>query len=157
MSGDTTGGFERALQLAVLGAHTDAFDILHFAKMDAALTSARFYQENMLGAKALPDGLALLSYSAALARREGLLLEFGVASGRTINHLACCRPLEKVYGFDSFQGLPETWRTGFEAGAFACAVPLVASNVVLIVGSFRADITRFSPRSPGRTCLALAC
>ena len=54
----------------------------------------------------------------------GLWLEFGVAEGRTISLIAAALPQhcavadEVVYGFDSFDGLPERWRPGFAAGHF---------------------------------------
>jgi hypothetical protein len=43
-------------------------------------------------------------------KNEGLWLEFGVCSGRTIN-LISTNTKNKVYGFDSFFGLPENWGT----------------------------------------------
>ena len=46
-----------------------------------------------------------------------LWLEFGVASGISINYISRFTN-DKVYGFDSFEGLPEKWRDGFNKGAF---------------------------------------
>jgi hypothetical protein len=46
-----------------------------------------------------------------------LWLEFGVANGTTINYISKFTT-DKVYGFDSFEGLPEKWRDGFDKGAF---------------------------------------
>ena len=43
------------------------------------------------------------------ARHDGLWLEFGVWSGNTIHKLAAHHN-DTVYGFDSFMGLPSTWR-----------------------------------------------
>ena len=37
-------------------------------------------------------------------------LEFGVGSGRTINMIRGCLPGADIFGFDSFEGLPEDWR-----------------------------------------------
>lgn len=48
--------------------------------------------------------------------RFGWALEFGVASGESLVEIA---KFMDVVGFDSFQGLPEDWRPGFEAGSFA--------------------------------------
>lgn len=45
--------------------------------------------------------------------------EFGVHTGRSINFLATMAPDSVFYGFDSFQGLPETWMPGREKGHFA--------------------------------------
>jgi hypothetical protein len=44
-----------------------------------------------------------------------LWLEFGVYSGTTINYISKYTT-EHVYGFDSFEGLPEAWRPQYEKG-----------------------------------------
>jgi hypothetical protein len=68
--------------------------------------------------------------------RNGLFLEFGVFSGQTINHVAA-RIDGQIYGFDSFEGLPERWRDGLGPGYFKVAeLPAVRKNVVLIKGWF---------------------
>uniref|UniRef100_A0A6C0E1S9 Methyltransferase n=1 Tax=viral metagenome TaxID=1070528 RepID=A0A6C0E1S9_9ZZZZ len=70
-------------------------------------------------------------------KENTLWLEFGVASGRTINYISTFTS-DKVYGFDSFEGLPEKWRDGFDTGAFNLNgnLPQVNSNVVLLKGWF---------------------
>src|ERR1700761_7111976 len=100
----------------------DSFDVLDVAFFSAAVESAKFYEEHMLTAQAFDDDLALLAHAVSLAPAEGLILEFGVASGRTIRHLAA-QTARRISGFDSFQGLPEAWRTGFERGRFAQPLP----------------------------------
>lgn len=80
-----------------------------------------------------------------LTHREGTLwLEFGVASGGTINYFSKFTEHE-VYGFDSFQGLPEKWRDGFDEGAFDMdgIPPRVNENVVLIQGWFQDTLVDF--------------
>jgi hypothetical protein len=73
-----------------------------------------------------------------------LWLEFGVASGRTINYISKFTN-DNVYGFDSFEGLPEKWRDGYERGAFNQNgnLPLVNNNVVLIKGWFNETLVNF--------------
>lgn len=75
---------------------------------------------------------------------DTLWLEFGVASGNTINYISSFTK-ETVYGFDSFEGLPETWRPGFEKGAFARNgdLPKVNDNVVLVKGWFNETLPDF--------------
>ncbi len=75
---------------------------------------------------------------------ETLWLEFGVASGRTINYISRFTT-EKVYGFDSFEGLPEKWRKGFDKGAFSRNgnLPQVNENVELIKGWFNETLEDF--------------
>lgn len=73
-----------------------------------------------------------------------LWLEFGVASGGTINYISKFTN-DKVYGFDSFEGLPEKWRDGFEKGAFNRNgnLPKVNNNVELIKGWFDDTLPNF--------------
>ena len=75
--------------------------------------------------------------------QDGLFLEFGVATGRTINLIAKYCPNVTVYGFDSFKGLPERWRT-VNAGFFAQEkLPQVEQNVQLIEGLFQETLDHF--------------
>ena len=73
-----------------------------------------------------------------------LWLEFGVASGNTINYISRFTN-GKVYGFDSFEGLPEKWRDGFEKGAFNQNgnLPRVNNNVELVKGWFNNTLEPF--------------
>lgn len=75
---------------------------------------------------------------------DTLWLEFGVASGHTINYISNFTT-ENVYGFDSFEGLPEKWRDGFDKGAFSRngELPIVNNNVVLIKGWFQDTLFDF--------------
>jgi len=76
-----------------------------------------------------------------------LWLEFGVASGRTNKYISKFTT-ETVYGFDSFEGLPEKWRDGFDAGVFSRNgnLPEVNSNVELIKGWFNETLVDFIQR-----------
>ena len=96
----------------------------------------------------------VLSHAACIAPLEGLVLEFGVASGSTINHLATSHALRerRLYGFDSFCGLPEPWGH-YEVGHFACDPPAVASNVELFVGLFAETLPAFLARHAGACAL----
>jgi hypothetical protein len=80
----------------------------------------------------------------------GLLLEFGVYSGKTINTIAAAMKHRTVYGFDSFEGLPEAWDRGnkdkgFHAGFFNRngTFPDVLPNVSLVKGWFHETLTKF--------------
>jgi hypothetical protein len=79
-------------------------------------------------------------------RIEGLVLEFGVATGSTINEIA--DHCDKVYGFDSFDGLPEDWRPEFKKGYFKCDLPEISDNVELIVGMIQDTIDDFLIKHP---------
>jgi hypothetical protein len=73
-----------------------------------------------------------------------LWLEFGVASGHTINYISKFTN-DIVFGFDSFEGLPEKWRDGFDKGAFNRNgnLPNVNSNVTLVKGWFDNTLPNF--------------
>jgi predicted O-methyltransferase YrrM len=127
----------------VLGKKTDSYDILTFANIQAAFESARYYNDHMSKAKNIESDLALLTHAMGMRTFDGQILEFGVASGRTINHLSSLTE-RTVYGFDVFTGLPETWRTGFAQGAFGRNdLPEVNHNVELVVGLFDETLDGF--------------
>ena len=76
---------------------------------------------------------------------DTLWLEIGVDSGGTINYISQFTQ-EKVYGFDSFEGLSEKWRDDYEKGAFNKngELPIVNNNVELIKGWFNKILLEFS-------------
>ena len=82
-------------------------------------------------------------------KRDTLWLEFGVASGRTINYISGFTE-ETVYGFDSFEGLPENWREGMDKGAFTQhgIMPRVNKNVELVKGWFNETLEEFMKIHP---------
>ena len=84
-------------------------------------------------------------------KKNTLWLEFGVHSGKTINFISQFTK-DKVYGFDSFEGLPEKWRDGFEKGAFdrEGTFPDVNSNVVLVKGWFKDTLPVFMKQHKGK-------
>ncbi len=93
----------------------------------------------------------LLSASLAAADLSGgkLICEFGVYSGRSINHLAT-ETDHTIYGFDSFEGLPERWRDGIGPGSFKnTTFPEVAPNVILIAGWFQDSLPPFLRENDG--------
>jgi hypothetical protein len=78
-----------------------------------------------------------------------LWIEFGVFRGHTINYISS-HTSGPVYGFDSFEGLPEKWRDGFEKGAFNNDgnLPAVNENVTLIKGWFNETLDDFLKEHP---------
>jgi predicted O-methyltransferase YrrM len=86
-----------------------------------------------------------LLYSLDKCRIPGLYLEFGVYQGSSINIIANHIPLQRIYGFDSFYGLPEGM-LGAPAGTFNQNgnLPDVASNVTLVPGLFEDTLPSFT-------------
>ena len=77
---------------------------------------------------------------------DTLWLEFGVYKGDSINYISAFTQ-DKVYGFDSFYGLPETWREGYETGTFSLngVLPELynVNNVELVKGLFSETLHSF--------------
>lgn len=102
---------------------------------------------------ALPE-LAGISHDAfriglQSARADGLVLEFGVRFGVSIRQIAALCGAQ-VHGFDSFEGLPESW--GAEArGSYSTqgAMPAVPGNVTLHRGWFEQTLPGFLRTHPG--------
>lgn len=78
--------------------------------------------------------------------KEGLIAEFGVWKGESINFFARESPNSLIYGFDSFEGLEEDWY-GFRLtrGTFSTngRLPEVEPNVILIKGWFEETVPKF--------------
>ena len=77
--------------------------------------------------------------------KDGLHLEFGVYKGDSINNFAELLPDVIWYGFNLFEGLPETWTLGAKAGAFSIGgrLPPVRANVRLTKGFFEQTLPAF--------------
>jgi len=73
------------------------------------------------------------------------ILEFGVYKAESINYLAKIFPSHALFGFDSFEGLPEYWRIGFDKSSFNIngTLPKVAPNIKLYKGWFQEGIPIF--------------
>lgn len=78
-----------------------------------------------------------------------MALEFGVASGNTLRTIARARGGREVYGFDSFDGLPEAWLNGMPAGAFARDDLPDVPGAELVVGLFADSLPGFLENHPG--------
>jgi hypothetical protein len=76
---------------------------------------------------------------------DGMWCEFGVGNGDSIKFIANRNPNNVIYGFDSFQGLPETWFPGLiEIGEYACAAPTdLPTNIQIIEGLFSDTLPLF--------------
>lgn len=132
-------------------------DILEEMKGIAVHETAMFVLEHLPTCRAFDSPQSLRTFALAEALKvPGLICEFGVHSGYSINELAG-QTERQVYGFDSFEGLPEAWRTGFPAGHFGDAKPpSTRSNVELIIGLFADTLPEFFRGKAARGSVALA-
>jgi Macrocin-O-methyltransferase (TylF) len=117
--------------------------------------TARFVAANFDGVPAFKNDFELLRHAVQNARLDddGLICEFGVYRGTTINFISGLTS-KTVHGFDSFEGLPETWRPNFEKGRFRVAkLPQVRPNVKLYKGWFEDSLPGFLKASSQHTAL----
>jgi predicted O-methyltransferase YrrM len=118
-------------------------DIAYSLDARAAEESAAFVLEHMPKAPVFWHPHDTLRYALGEIKGPGLALEFGVATGATLAIIAEAAAKDRaVVGFDSFTGLPETWRTNFPAGEFAQDPPDVPGATV-IIGLFEDTLPAF--------------
>lgn len=115
---------------------------------DASDTSVEYVKRNMKDALIFPihKGNAVLDYGLSQIKNSGLILEFGVRTGRTITLIAKKLSDRKVHGFDSFYGLPNDWAGHpHHKGTYSSngKLPKVPSNVELHKGYFHTTLPEF--------------
>lgn len=74
--------------------------------------------------------------------KDELAIEFGVYSGYSISLIRKYYS-GPVYGFDSFEGLPEFWRDGFDKGHFKTRTIPQINGVELVIGLFKDTLENF--------------
>lgn len=132
LSGDWDGaktGIERVQQNEIVKIQWTSFLFAH--------KSSRNVQFNGLNS-------TLLNSSITHAPSTGLVLEFGVYHGQSLRQLAR-RIVGPVHGFDSFSGLPESWKPDEPAGSYSTHghMPKMPSQVVLHPGWFKDTLPAF--------------
>lgn len=135
--------------------YVEGNQILHFKSKNKDYhenEEARLFVEKYLAnATPLKSDAEVLKFGSDHATLDGLFIELGVCTGKTINFIAALNPLKKIYGFDSFEGLPEDWvrqDTKISKGTFAFknpnALPPVLHNVTLTKGWFQDSLPPLS-------------
>ena len=115
-----------------------------------------FIVKHMPAALAFDTPKDLMEYAVKRITPQGIVAEFGVNEGGSINHLAKLLKNRPIDGFDSFQGLPENWSGNqMEAGYFnrGGKLPKVASNVRLHTGWFSDSLPKFVAANSGPLAL----
>ncbi len=116
----------------------------------AANESVDYFYNKASNALILEDRFKVLDYALKICMdknpsEDALLLEFGVFKGESINYCANLYPKKIFYGFDSFEGLPETWGGKEAKGHFNLMgkLPRVRNNAKLIPGWFNESLKPF--------------
>lgn len=114
-------------------------------KKRATSTSTDYVLQHMDGVFSAGSATEILTFALSEAKLQdsGLICEFGVYKGTSINHIGSSTK-KTVFGFDSFEGLPESWYGKYHKGHFAMdKLPEVRPNVKLIKGWFSETLPRF--------------
>ena len=123
----------------------DSHNLERARQRRAADETAEFIDRYLPKIQSFRDRFEVLGHSLGQVDPgiRGLYCEFGVATGTTINFIAD-RVRGEVHGFDSFEGLPETWRDQFTKGHFRRSdLPAVRDNVRLYKGWFHESLPGF--------------
>ena len=123
----------------------------NYMDLDAYISSAEFIRKSFLDKKRIFESREeYYTYIIdKIKRKQGwkdlLFFEFGVFSGYTINFISNLIENVQIHGFDSFEGLPEKWRVGFNESTFNMSgnLPHVNDNVILHKGWFNVTIPEF--------------
>ena len=120
----------------------------------ASVQTAEYIIEKMPTVTMYPNRYKLMEhiFLGGITGDEGLFLEFGVRSGTSIDFIAAYNPTKTIYGFDSFEGLPEAWNFYAPAGTFDLGgvMPEVNRNVELIKGWFDKTLPGFVAKHDGK-------
>ena len=114
-------------------------------QLNSLISTTRYVEKHMLDARKFSDRFDLIEYALTQATlNNGMYLEFGVHTGKSIN-FAAKRIKDTIHGFDSFEGLPEFWRDGYDEGVFdlGAKLPKVFRNVKLYKGWFDKTLPEF--------------
>lgn len=116
-----------------------------YIKIEATKKTARYILENCSKALVFKSKELLYDFIITENLIKNQYLEFGVWKASSINFFSSKCPKVKFYGFDSFEGLPEKWRPGFDKGEFSLngELPVVNNNVSLINGWFKNSLPKF--------------
>ena len=136
----------------LMGQYTDVIDTDFTATRLASEESARYVQQHMRTVPNFACDYDLHEWvvNTQLDRdmaHHAVVMEFGVATGRTLNHFARLMPNRYIHGFDSFNGLPEDWTSRMPKGFFKRrTLPKVAWNSYLYVGWFDETVKNWKLR-----------
>ena len=132
------------------------FHPIEILRKRAAEEAADFLEAHAPGAVFFRNREELHDYAIRRVPDEGLLLEFGVFRGKSLNRFAKNLSRRKdprtIYGFDAFKGLEEDWGgTRHGKGAFdqQGKTPNVRSNAKLVVGWVQDTLGPFLESHPG--------
>lgn len=132
--------------------------ILHYVtanrNIDHHCSTKKFVDIFLRDAHVLRSDAEMLTYALGCIdpTLNGLITEFGVCTGKTINIIAALNPFSIIAGFDSFEGIQEDWRVGAPKYTFKITngeLPPLLANVDIYKGYFDETIPTFVKDSKG--------
>ncbi len=151
-----------AVKTVSLYEHNGKRYINRFLKEYYEEKAARFIAQNFIEGEGAPGKNVIFEernryYDYVLANvryKGGLYLEFGVYRGSSINYISDRIGGHLIYGFDSFEGLPEDWLPGYQQGKFNenGKMPVVKDNVRLVKGWFNETLPGFIESHKSEQC-----
>lgn len=120
----------------------------------AYASTADFVTNHCPKALACRSPKALMSLALSRITVEGEFLEFGVWKGASIKYIAKRFPNKTIHGFDSFEGLPESWVHN-DKGTFTLdgKLPKVPNNVTLHKGWFEDTLPEWTANNKNSLAL----
>jgi Methyltransferase domain len=128
-----------------------AADVEHTARFLAAVSSADYFLKYMRMSRNLILAETLLKFALKQCVIDGLVMEFGVFRGKSLRIIAD-HASQTVFGFDSFQGLPEDWTNLQTKGQFSLqgvAPQFDQTNISLVPGWFEDTLPSFLDQHEG--------
>jgi hypothetical protein len=139
-----------ALRKAIIASETrHRRGLVYAGDVRAAAETELFVAAHMNGVPRFDSPEATLRHAVELVKVDGLVLEFGVATGKTLGWIVEGLPGRDIFGFDVFTGLPEAWRPGFAEGRFAQQSMPSISDATLVEGLFEDTLPTFLKEHPG--------
>jgi hypothetical protein len=126
-------------------------DVEQTARFLASASSAEYFVRNMRMARNTVVGERLLEFALKQCVIDGLIMEFGVFRGKSLRLIADSTE-QTVFGFDSFEGLPEDWDNLQRKGQFSLqgvAPQFEQANISLVPGWFENTLPAFLDRHAG--------
>ena len=114
--------------------------VIERVESESKKQSAEFIVSKLSNADLFKDLAEIHMHIISKINRSGLILEFGVYTGRSIKRfskqLYNMEDNRTIYGFDSYEGLQEDWSgaPSIVKGSFKTKPPKLPSNVQLVIG-----------------------
>lgn len=150
--------WSKLLEIPPDSAYNEGAQILHFKSKNRHFAQSpeaiQFVKKYLSKSKKLQSDAEVIRFASdAVKIANGAFVEMGVCTGKTVNFIAALNPHSIIYGFDSFEGLPEDWIRQdrvFKKGTFSFKdgtyIPPVLHNVRLYKGWFKESLPTFKSK-----------